>query len=152
MPWMVTIMVRHAPSNAGGIGGRGRSTTVEDSIYMNEFTTNYFVGGTNVLAADQPITILTPHHNLHHTMISREGNRTNQHQACDQRLLPTPRSNTSSRGSLWSDSQALLSFRDQLRQFDCGTRPISSDCNGSKNRSVLDESAIQPTPDTCAIT
>jgi hypothetical protein len=140
-------MVRHAPYNAGGIGGRGRSATMEDSICMNEFATNYFVGGTNILAADQPIPILTPRHNLQfHMMISRDSNRTNQHQACDQRLLPAPRSNTSSRGSLWSESQALLSFRDQSRQFDCRTCPISPDCNGSKNGSVLDESAIQPTP------
>ncbi len=114
---------------------------------MNEFTTNYFVGGTNVLAADQPIPILTPHHNLQfHTMISRNGNRTNQHQVCDQRLLPAPQSNTSSCGSLWSESHTLLSFRDQSHQFDRGTRPISPDCDGSKNGSILNESAIQPTP------
>jgi hypothetical protein len=113
---------------------------------MNKFTMNYFVGGTNVLAANQPIPILTPHHNLQfHMMIGCNGNRTNQHQACDQRLLPAPRSNTSSCGSLWSESQALLSFRYQLRQFDCGTCPISPDCDGSKNGSILDESAIQPT-------
>jgi hypothetical protein len=139
-------MVCHAPSNAGRRGWRGRSATANDSIYMNKFTTNYFVSGTNVLAANQPIPILTPHHNLQfHSMISHDGNRINQHQACDQRLLPAPRLNTSSRGSLWSESQVLLSFWDQSPQFDHGTCPISPDCNRSKNRSNLDESAIQPT-------
>jgi hypothetical protein len=48
------IDVLYAPSNAGGIGGRGRSTTAEDLRYMHDFTHNYYVGGTNVLAAVQP--------------------------------------------------------------------------------------------------
>jgi hypothetical protein len=54
-------MVYYALSNAGGIGGRGRSTTAEDISCMNEFTKNYFDGGTNLLAADQPTSISTPH-------------------------------------------------------------------------------------------
>jgi hypothetical protein len=48
-------MVRYPPSNAGGIGGRGRIATVEEIVNMNDFTQNYFSGGTNVLAANQQI-------------------------------------------------------------------------------------------------
>jgi hypothetical protein len=42
-------------SNIGGIGGRGRSTTEQDMIFMNYFTNNYFHDGTNVLATIQPV-------------------------------------------------------------------------------------------------
>jgi hypothetical protein len=48
-------MVHSYPSNIGGNRGRGRSTTKEDMIFMNDFTNNYFHGGTNVLAAVQPV-------------------------------------------------------------------------------------------------
>ncbi len=48
-------MVLYTPSNAGGIGGRCRNTTAEDLRYMNDFTHNYYIGGTNVLAAIQPV-------------------------------------------------------------------------------------------------
>jgi hypothetical protein len=53
-------MVRSAPSNASGIGGRGRSATAEDMMCMNKFTMYHFVGGTNVLATKQPIPFFTP--------------------------------------------------------------------------------------------
>jgi hypothetical protein len=134
-------MVCSAPSNASGIGGRGRSATAENNMYMNKFTSNYFVSGTNVLAAKQPIPFFTPHYKIY-----RIGNRSNHHQARDQVFLHDPRSSSSIRGSLWAETQALCSFQDQLQQFDHGTCPSSPACNESKNVSVLDESTINPPP------
>jgi hypothetical protein len=73
-------MVRYALSNAGGIGGRGRSATVEDISCMNEFMKNYVAGGTNILAANQPTpistTLIDP---FFQTIIHCKGNRSNQH-------------------------------------------------------------------------
>jgi hypothetical protein len=57
-------MVRFAPSNAGGIGGRGRIATAKEIVNMNNFTQNYFSGGTNLLATDQQINS-TPSPNLY---------------------------------------------------------------------------------------
>jgi hypothetical protein len=136
-------MVRSAPSNDGGIGGRGKSATVEDFMYMNKFTTNYFVGRTNVLAAKQPIPFFTPHYKICHI-----GKRSNHHQARNQVFLHDPQLGSSIRGSLWAEAQVLCSFRNQSRQFDHGTRPSSPACNESKNISVLDESTIDP-PTQC---
>ena len=46
------LMDASCPSNAGGIGGRWRSTTEEDELSINEITRNYYTGGTNVLATN----------------------------------------------------------------------------------------------------
>ncbi len=134
-------MVHSIPSNAGGIGGRDRSTTAEDIMYMNKFTTNYFVGGTNVLAAEQPIPFFTPHYKI--CCIS---NRSNHHQACDQVFLHNTRSSSSIHGSIWAETQALRSFRDQAQQLNRGTHPSPPTYNESKNVSILDESTIDPPP------
>ena len=47
-------MVRYAPSNAGGIGGRCKSGTAKEIRFMNNFMNNYSISGTNVLATIQP--------------------------------------------------------------------------------------------------
>ncbi len=41
-------MFRYAPSNAGGIGGQCRDATAEEIRFMNDFTNNYFIGGTKL--------------------------------------------------------------------------------------------------------
>jgi hypothetical protein len=115
-------MVPYAPSNASGVGGRGRSATAKDISFMNEFTKNYIAGGTNVLAANQPTPILTPHIDpFLQIIICCNGNRSDQHQARDGEFPPHPRPSSIVSGSLWAETQALRSFRDQLRQFDRGT-------------------------------
>jgi hypothetical protein len=111
-------MVATFPSNAGGIGGRGRSATKEDLRFMTEFTTNYNHGGTNILAAG-----LLPNNQINQiarsSNISRSGSR-KQTRMRYQAYLHEPRVGPSVHGSPWIEDQALRSFQGQYRQFDQG--------------------------------
>jgi hypothetical protein len=86
---------------------------------MNEFTKNYTAGRTNVWAANQPTPISTPHIDpFFQSIIRHDGNRPDQHQACDREFQPHPQPSSIVRGSLWAETQALWSFQDQSCQFD----------------------------------
>ncbi len=123
-----------------GLGGEVEVTPWR-IMYMNKFMRIFFVSGTNVLAAEQPLFFFTPHYEICHI-----GNRSKHHQARDQVFLHNPQSSFSIRGSFWTETQALCSFQDQLQQFDHGTCPSSPACNESKNISVINESTINPPP------
>ena len=109
-------MVATFPSNAGGIGGRGRSATKEDLRFMTKFTTNYNHGGTNILAAG-----LQPNDRINQiarsSNISRTGSQ-KQTRMRYQAYLHEPRVGPSVHGSPWIEDQALRSFQGQYRQFD----------------------------------
>ncbi len=108
-------MVAYCPSNAGGIGGRCRSTTEEDIGDNYDITQNYYAGGTNVLATN----LHTNHNNHHHfqrnTTKTRHQRRLHYHP-----YLHQPRVGPFVHGSPFDEDKALRSFRDQSRQYDRG--------------------------------
>jgi hypothetical protein len=73
---------------------------------INEFTTNYFNGGTNVLAAVQPLNMRTNRSDYQH----RRGHHTS----------------SAIRGSRWAETEALRLFHAQSRQFDRGSKDFLS--------------------------
>ena len=108
-------MVAYCPSNAGGIGGRCRSTTEEDIGDNYDITQNYYAGGTNALATN----LHTNHNNHHHfprnTTKTRHQRRLHYHP-----YLHQPRVGPFVHGSPFDEDEALRSFRDQSRQYDRG--------------------------------
>jgi hypothetical protein len=127
-------MVATSPSNASGIGGRGSNTTEEDIRIMNEFTTNYYHGGTNSLAAESL-------HHEHHSQLasshnSRRARLRKQHCMRSHAFFHEPRVGPDVHGSPWDEDQALQSFQGQYRQFDRGTRKHSTPTEHSVNQTT----------------
>ncbi len=104
-------MVLYAPSNASGIGGRGRSATMEDLRYMHDFTNNYFIGGTNVLAAIQP---------ANRDNFNRNDDCNDYHDQQEQRW------SSITQGSRWAKPEAFHCFKAQSHQFNCGSSEFMS--------------------------
>jgi hypothetical protein len=120
------LMVLYVPFNASGIKGRGRSATAEDLRYMNDFTNNYFFGGTNVLAAVQP---------ANRDNSNRNDNRNDDLNQQGQRWISV------TWGSRWDESKAFCRFKAQSPQFNCRssefisrTRPSSQEIIAMTNK------------------
>ncbi len=124
-------MVTTFPSNAGGIGGRGSNATEEDIRIMNKFTTNFYHGGTNSLAAE---SLNHKHHSqLASSHNSRRARFCKQHCMRSHAFLHEPWVGPDVHGSPWDEDQALRSFQGQDHQFDRGTQNRSTPTEHSVN-------------------
>ena len=114
-------MAQYAPSKDGGIRGRDRSATTKDIRYINKFIKNYFIGGTNVMAAIQPI-------NTSNSIKSRDCNdHPNQQGHCQISIT---------HDSMWAESETFCHFRAQSHQFYCGLSKFMS-CTHPSSQEII---------------
>ncbi len=114
-------MVCYAPFNAGRIGGRCRSTTAEEIRFLNNFTNNFFIRGTNVLAAIQPAI---------RSNSNRNHNRNDRHNQRGQCW------GSATQGSRWAESEAFHCFKAQSCQLDCRLSEFMS-CTYPSSREII---------------